>query len=48
MDFESCCANDLVADHDYLGYVLSLLGLNFQPFYQLVPVRAIIDFGLRR
>ena len=48
MGFESCHADDLVADHDYLGYVPPLLGLNLQLFHQLVPTRAIIDFGLGR
>jgi len=48
MGFESCCTDDLVADHDYLGYIPSLLGLNLQLFHQLVPARAIVDFRLRR
>ena len=46
MGFKSYCVDDLVADHDYLGYVPSLL--NLQLFHQLVPVRAIIDFRLER
>ena len=40
--------DDLVADHDYLEYVPPLLGLNLRLFHQLVPARAIIDFGLGR
>ena len=48
MGFESCCADDLVANHDYLGYVPPLLGLNLRLFHQLVPARAIVDFGLGR
>ena len=48
MGFESCYADDLVADHDYLGYVPPFLGLNLQLFHQLVPARAMVDFGLGR
>jgi len=48
MGFESCHVDDLVADHDYLGYIPSLLGLNLQLFHQLVPVKAIVNFGLGR
>ena len=40
--------DDLVTDYDYLGYILPLLGLNLRLFHQLVPVRAIVDFGLGR
>ena len=46
MGFESYHADDLVADYDYLGYILPLLGLNLQPFCQLVLARAIIDLRL--